>query len=533
MDADRFGSFDGRFLGISLELGGGAERGALPWLSPAALEPQAARSAIKGLRADAPLQGLLEMTSVTHELRHFHDFLLSPLGANVLRSRYLAAINGFPLLPWLTAQERSVPVPLSTWITMPAERRESYWRRASLHAEAIRGRPLAPPLDVPFAPTVTPFGRGDGFSYQLIGEEGIDDLIMLVAGQLRRAEYLLGGVVQNGELWSPGQLFEVNALLTQVQHLHLVAGTEVADGVLAALTAGNSCYTPILRRIWRAFASRRGNDVGIAIPDVVAVCSFALLGSCEGEYLYGEAMVRFALIAAHVAKHGMSEAPTIAELYGEWDEVLAAAGRDGGPTLGGVEKSLRDEEELAARLDRELDPPAKDDLAGPMKLACQQYLVARRALVKRFLADPDTYLRPRSYLRSLAELPRPAVRVEAPGCPVAETARFLESVGWARCLPDHGAVLANPPRELLPGLGSFYLNSLDIATDALMSVETVFVDGPLAVTEIGLRFLNALAADLQLMRVSVPRPPPPLSLREGGARFHGALRSAEQSKRNT
>jgi hypothetical protein len=527
MTCDRFGAFDGRFLGITIELSGAGRRSRLPWLSPTCLDRAAAAPILSCVDADAPLTGLLEATCVTHELRHFHDFALSPIGASALRARYLATINTMPLLPWFACQPGVLPVPLSAWIKLPESHREAYWSRAS-RLFAADEQPFLRPLAVPYASVVGlgpgPPGEGEAkVTKRRFGDGEIGDVLHLIAGQFERAEYMLGGVAVRHDRWNPAQLFEANALVTQMQHLRLATSATIANGVLTELHFANGDYAKVLKRVGALLgAPAPGGAVRVALPDIAALCTYALAGPCEPKYSYGQAIVRFCAIAKHVAGGTMPVAEmAIRELYEHWDRVLEADGLLTAPTFEGIEASLAIDAELARDLDEELAvKPTRYDLTLPIKLCFREFLAARRVLCEHFLDDPDAYVRPKAYLQQLPRLPRPAVRIASPPEENDAAMNLLQAEGWTSCLRANEAeILVNPPGGFLPGGESFRLETLDLATDAMMGSEMIFADNP-AVAEAGRRFLSSVLGDrVTLMHVSLPRDRQPASLREGAARF--------------
>jgi hypothetical protein len=62
-------------------------------------------------------------TVMMHELRHFHDFILSPYGNHLFRLRLLAAVNGVQVIGGLRAKNPVIPVPLPKWRRMQSGER--------------------------------------------------------------------------------------------------------------------------------------------------------------------------------------------------------------------------------------------------------------------------------------------------------------------------------------------------------------------------------------------------------------------------
>src|SRR5260221_3708 len=85
-----FGGFDPKFLGVTIKIASGEN-----W--------QSVKSQMEGrdpetefILAHPPRKAfeLLSLATVlSHEFRHFHDFLVSPFGAEIFRSRIMALVN--------------------------------------------------------------------------------------------------------------------------------------------------------------------------------------------------------------------------------------------------------------------------------------------------------------------------------------------------------------------------------------------------------------------------------------------------------
>jgi hypothetical protein len=522
MRGDRFGAFDGRFLGIDLGLSDPQSSDDFPWLSPAQLTSAEAMPVLSRVNPEATLSGLLEATTVTHELRHFHDFLLSPLGAYALRARYMAALNTIPLLAWFKHQAGVLPVPLSTWMTMPPIERDTYWERAS-KLWAAAGRSLPEPIPLPYVPAISldaqrQADQTDAYSIRKYEGDAIAEAIVLVAGQFARAEYVLGGIEIEGEQWNPAQLFEIGAVTAQSQHLRLTTNSAVANGVFTQLAGSQTVYGAILRRLAVFLGGSLEMGVQISMPHASALATYALLGSCEPTNFYCQPVVRFSVIAKHLYGKSQESLPPFREVFEEWDSVLDAAGVLTRPTFEGIKESL----DMDAAVLRMLDATAEESpkTALPIMLTFMELVEARRQLCERFLDDPDAYLRPKSYLGFLPSLPRPVVRITSPAESGHALERTLEAAGWTSCVrANEWQVLANPPPTFLPGKESFRLDTFDSTSEAVMAAEAIFADNP-AVTEVANLFFDRLVEGrIPLLRVARPRRQTPGSIREGASRF--------------
>jgi hypothetical protein len=128
--AESFGAFEPRFYGISFLLE-----------TPSMFQAWAALSGISS--GDRPALPVFEhtclQTAIEHEMRHFHDALVSPFANVILMLRMMATFNGLKLL---NRAQRSganlLPVPVKTWMAMSPEKRTSAGRPANPGWDRVR-----------------------------------------------------------------------------------------------------------------------------------------------------------------------------------------------------------------------------------------------------------------------------------------------------------------------------------------------------------------------------------------------------------
>lgn len=108
-----FGAFNPRFYGVSLHLSD-SERLSLQGRYADVATDLADWASHNG---SPSLDEVAGISAIDHERRHFHDFLVSPLGTITMASRMQASINGFHVLKALAESPGMfVPVPLTRWI---------------------------------------------------------------------------------------------------------------------------------------------------------------------------------------------------------------------------------------------------------------------------------------------------------------------------------------------------------------------------------------------------------------------------------
>jgi hypothetical protein len=125
MDHTPFGAFNPRFYGVSLHL---SNRERLS-LQGHYADATTGLSDWASQNGSPSLDDVAVISAIDHEVRHFHDFLVSPLGAITMASRMQASINGFHVLNTLAqCPGMFVPVPLTRWIEWDTGARERWFK---------------------------------------------------------------------------------------------------------------------------------------------------------------------------------------------------------------------------------------------------------------------------------------------------------------------------------------------------------------------------------------------------------------------
>ena len=109
-----FGGFNSRFHGATVRLASAAD-----WEVYQALRA-GGRAWPDPRLSDDELFGILSIASaLAHEIRHFHDFLITPYGGHVFRLRIHAALNALQLLvPIMKSDANCLPFPIQKWCSL-------------------------------------------------------------------------------------------------------------------------------------------------------------------------------------------------------------------------------------------------------------------------------------------------------------------------------------------------------------------------------------------------------------------------------
>jgi hypothetical protein len=116
-----YGGFDSAFFGVTLSLKGEKDWALYQKLRVGESFP------IEGLLSEDELFHVLQLATVaSHEIRHFHDSLISPFGARAFRARVSVALNSLQLLDQIIKSGANcVPFPMSQWCGLNDKQRNS------------------------------------------------------------------------------------------------------------------------------------------------------------------------------------------------------------------------------------------------------------------------------------------------------------------------------------------------------------------------------------------------------------------------
>lgn len=222
--AHSLGTFNPNFYGISLTLG-----------SQAALDTIAAYEEVDNLdhwedsQNDFDLARLGVLSARVHELRHFHDFLLSPFACWNMTHRLQATANGLEaikLIPHLPG--RFLPTPLTPWLGKSKVQRAEWFEHTGKHAGLSGLDEIVPLPVIDFDATATYSER------PVSGQEELSDFFTVVEVAARAYTTLEQGRERRdtgiaGIKLSTTDMFEATAHLTQAVYIYNTQGQKALD----------------------------------------------------------------------------------------------------------------------------------------------------------------------------------------------------------------------------------------------------------------------------------------------------------------
>jgi hypothetical protein len=141
------GRFDPKFLGVTIRARRTAEIHSFRF-SDRSEPPEL--SVLAALHDEAVVSDLSRLTVLDHEIRHFHDALLYPMGLLATRARIFALFNGFEtgiMLIRLRGEANVLVVPLQEWLVMPVPDREAFLRSEGRRTRRELRAPVLPVLN--------------------------------------------------------------------------------------------------------------------------------------------------------------------------------------------------------------------------------------------------------------------------------------------------------------------------------------------------------------------------------------------------
>lgn len=306
-------------------------------------------------------------TAIVHEMRHFHDFILSPFGNHVFRLRVNATANGVKAIAPVLKRKGILPVPIPVW------RRKSLTERAELISQwqsLLEGQSKEV-LEIP------------------------DDRQALVE-QTESAYEKIRDLLVNPQATSlkiplqPYHLFEASAIIAQIQHVYSVFGTKHAELFMNLLLSdpGTRSYALVFRLL-----SELWHTAGL--PADTAKMSAAITWSILGDYSVDlwEACptVRFNRLFDLLAKDGPpSQSENTQDLFEKWSAKLGVSS---------ISESLQKQVEANKRVAAKLENELKDlkDLLGEIIDITQTFYRVSDHMSKLFLENPETYVYPYFY----------------------------------------------------------------------------------------------------------------------------------------
>lgn len=407
------GGFDPRLLGITVRFATHEEFERFR-------SPNYAFSAadLAKMKDDDAFRHLSEMTVLQHEIRHFHDFLLSPYGQTLFRLKLQAYFNGIQALTLLIdvgkrTSANCLPIPVTRWARMDEASRTSQagrWSRGP--KKAPDGGAWRPP-PVPFLPDVTEPPLQPGMK---VVPAGAGDLSALLRATLQAYDKI-GELCNNPESakvpmpLQPWHLMEVSALLVQAQEIAGIMGDALGHRFLNMLEESGfpTAAVRVLKVLEAAWTDR---GLSPRPPDLAAVVAFGLMGSYATDGWKACPTHRIAALSSHLRAHGPpSPGEALRQTFSAWSVATGLS-----EPSEAMELQVRSNEALAGRYRESSASRGKGaKLTDTARVGAEALHRASSNMLAEFIRDPEGYVAPARYLENLRRYPQPSIRCEFDG----------------------------------------------------------------------------------------------------------------------
>ncbi|GIK98900.1 MAG: hypothetical protein BroJett029_31090 [Alphaproteobacteria bacterium] len=372
---------------------------------------------------DQPDLSVVSIRSVLdHEVRHYHDFLISPYSTVIFRMRLQAVLNGMKALQRVRdCAGGYLPAPLVQWVRLDERERSGRAREwAALLGVADRdplglvALPYFTDEELQRPPTPGP-QQGDHLDDEAFLRIGIE----YACRAYMRIDDLLAGAPFDTDFENTGlapyTLYEVTALAAQAQAIWSAQGEPAFALFYNHLQTANLPYA----RLWRLIEAvaedilGRADDTDAAVVTIVqmaAISVWCLLGNYQIEGLSACPTVRFMKLAEHLGRDASARdvATDVGATWDRWDRATGCAPwREAVVAMLAMnERGARQYEDFSSRHE------APDVLGRVMK----RFVADQRQAVDRLMAEPGDFVNMQSYLNCPAgTLPFPLVRIEFDG----------------------------------------------------------------------------------------------------------------------
>jgi hypothetical protein len=270
-----FGAFNPRFYGVSIFLGGedrvdfvdryGRANDPAEWVRDVHM-PE--------------LSEVSTLSAIDHEVRHFHDFLLSPLGTIVMGLRMQASINGIQAMQALArCRGKFVPVPIIRWIQWDDAARQRWIDSTGSFFRIGKSSDI---VALPHSPDVT------GSNFQ-VGAQSVPDAIP-PEEQLSGYALLAAQAYSSMSMWrqrrvsrfemdvSADDVFEAAAHLVQLQAVWIGQGQQAGERFLDFVLTSSAKHLEPLQVLWAAL---QRSSPTIGVKRATELFTWMLLGPWE------------------------------------------------------------------------------------------------------------------------------------------------------------------------------------------------------------------------------------------------------------
>jgi hypothetical protein len=416
-----FGGFNPRFLGVNLKLN----------------SPEAWKTFRDYLLSDTStssatplLEEIATKSVLEHEVRHYHDFLISPYSSGLLRLRFQAFVNGAMALSFgRNLPGNCFPVPISRWLVMNTSERARQLKEWQVDAPPPTGSAWESiPLFIQSQENLLAHAMAGvtDISELPVGKQ-FDLLVLNSVRGYERIEQMVRGFARSKDHleFQPYNVYEATALTIQIAAIFQSQGLPETTRFIDFLLNSHATYA----RLWKHFYNlallleeeRSGPEsdsdlISQVLPSIMRMGVWCILGSYEMEGTDACPALRFEKLLAHLvqnSKNQLNWKNRVAETWDYWDLQIGTT-----PWRTALEALLefnRRGSDMYRRLADSVGEHSRSfaDLATSLM---ETFLKEQQVMIKYLLSEPEKIVHPHLYLNAKpGDFPLPHVKVELDG----------------------------------------------------------------------------------------------------------------------
>ena len=384
------------------------------------------------LTPDEPFETLSITSTLSHEVRHFHDFLLSPYSIQIFSNRVQLLINTLQILVFLFDNTANcVPIPITKWCKLNKSQREREFLYLPDRQDKLPWKPIHFPFignlnDVSMEPCDIEVGK--------YGEDYALEKLIKASSVLRsRIKQLTFNpdMVRGAISFQPWQIYELSGLIIQMQDIWVTYGEKHTQSFIDYLLAKypNSPYSlmvSIIAEMWK--------DAGQPFDTRLtsAMITWCLLGSYEKDGWKACPTMRFVYLWNHIRENGMKKSSDLLQTFNEWSNIFNVS-----TTADAITETQVRLNKLAILINDNLSNfpniPIIKTYAPLLKRVVKNIAFSNDIMIKRLNENPEHYINPNEYLRNANNFVLPVLRImfdnEKP-CINKTTKESLENKGY-------------------------------------------------------------------------------------------------------
>lgn len=403
-----FGGFDPAFVGVTLRFE--SERA---WKRFQEIAESSTPTLVSEMDDDTRFETLSLATVISHEVRHFHDFLLSPYSARVFSLRLKALVNELGTLNrFVDPTVNVVPVPVPSWCRLSTVERAERISELGFAGNGAGWRAPEVPEKMVIDASVAPVPLADGAD-AASAFAGLVQAGAHARGQIHALTYNPTYVARERS-FQPWQVFELSGYLVQIQEVYSQYG---ADGVeffikyVADAGDGQNPYAQMFR-LAKSIWDELDRDFDTATAGAMVVWS--ILGAYRRDSWNACPSERFVRLREHLRVNGIPDwNGNPMPLFDDWSHALGLS--TVGDGLHEATDIFRSRAESLARSRVQLAASVGELNFEHIIGVADGVAAASEHMVDSFLEAPENYVAAHKYLKAVGSLPNPAVRYAIDG----------------------------------------------------------------------------------------------------------------------